>query len=465
MLRRLGAVGLLLMLAGCLSKEAVFNDIYASRKAAYESWKSQKENQDKQPLLKGPLSINTAVELAVRNNKELLAMQLEIEAASGRVMEAASAAIPRLRLEDSFRRQNRRSESNGAPFGARDSYQQDLVLSQPLFHGGAIWAGIRGSQLYAYIAEQRVATTRQTVVFDTTRQYYDVLLAEQLVKVSQGDHDQSVAHLRDVEKKRAAGVSSEYDVLRAQVDVSNVDAQLIERQNQLHLAVTTLLKTMGVSLESKVTMSDQLTYAPYTESLDDAVKAAYENRPEILQAELAVRLNREAWREAIAGYLPQIDGNFTRTWARPTPIDSTVDKWGKSWSAGVTASLPLFDLSIPARVRQADASLRQSVIQLAGQEEQVLLDVKQALYNLQDATTLVQSQQDNLRRAKEAERLVKAGYDAGVNTELEVLDARQASSQSQAFYYQAVARYEQARLQLERAKGMLKNNVGAAHAP
>ena len=76
------------------------------------------------------------------------------------------------------------------------------------------------------------------------------------------------------------------------------------------------------------------------------------------------------------------------------------------------------------------------------------------------------SQSDNLERAHEGVRLAKAGYDAGVNTELEMLDARQALSQTQALYYQAVYRHETAKLSLERATGILKNQQpGAPAAP
>ena len=117
----------------------------------------------------------------------------------------------------------------------------------------------------------------------------------------------------------------------------------------------------------------------------------------------------------------------------------------------------LFDgLASAGRVQQAKADLRRAAIDLAEAEEQVLLDVKQALLSLSDAEKFVESQTDNLERANEALRLAKAGYDAGVNTEIEMLDARQALSQTQALYYRAVYSHQVAKLNILRATGALK---------
>jgi outer membrane protein TolC len=119
------------------------------------------------------------------------------------------------------------------------------------------------------------------------------------------------------------------------------------------------------------------------------------------------------------------------------------------------------------RVKQARADLRRAAIELADAEEQVLLDVKQAMFSLEDARKFVQSQSANIDRASEALRLARAGYNAGVNTELEMLDARQALSETRAFYYQAVYEYERAKLSLKRATGELRgaNPTGALPAP
>jgi len=449
---------------GCISREQVYADIYRNRAVAYESWKRAKEGRKgAQTVLKGDLDMVSAVLIAMGNNKQLKAVLEDKARAEGVIVEAYSAALPRVDMEASYRRLDKVNSFAVAPgvnvtTGDKNNYAVNFVLTQPIFRGGAISAGIRGAQIAAYATDEQVAGTVQDVVHQTRLGYYDILLAKELVEVSRGDLGLAEAHLSDVQKRKDAGVVSQYDVLRARVEVSNVEAELIERQNSLHLKMTVFLKTLGVSQESSVDLTDKLEYKKASPDLAVSVKNAFRERPEILQAELNVKRSKEALIEAWSGFLPSLDSSLTHTRARPDPHNSSVDSWGHAWEAGLTLRWALFDgLASWGRTQQAKAELRRAAIDLAEAEEQVLLDVKQALLSMEDAAKFVDSQTDNLERAKEALRLAKAGYDAGVNTELEMLDARQALSVTQALYYQAVYSHQVAKLSLARATGALKN--------
>ena len=448
--------------AGCVSREQVYADIYRNRQNAFSSWRRAKEGQKgAQVVLKGDVTVASAILIAMGNNKELMSILEEKERAAGGVTESYSAILPRLDMEASYRRLDKVSTFTvggvAVPTGHKSNYTVNFVLTQPIFRGGAISAGIRGAKISSYVADERVAETVQGVVHATRLGYYDVLLAQELVKVSVGDRDLAKAHLADVQKKKDAGVVPQYDVLRARVEVSNVEAELIKRQNALHLGATSFLKTLGVSQESSVSFVDKLEYEEANPELAASVEQAYHERPEILQAELNVKLAREALLEAWAGFLPSIDSSFTHTRARPNPHVATDDSWGHAWEAGMTLRWALFDgLASVGRTQQAKADLRRAAIDLAEAEEQVLLEVRQALLSLSDAEKFVKSQDENLERAKEAARLAKAGYDAGVNTEIEMLDARQALSETQALHYQAVHSHQVAKLNILRATGALK---------
>ncbi len=463
---RVLCVAAVLASVGCVTRTGVYDDIYRNRNAAYQAWKSAKEGREgAQLVLTGKLSVQKAVKTAWENNKLLGTIREQRENAKGRIIEAYSAALPKLDFRGGYTRLDKvptfKAGGVSVPMGNRNNYSGSLVLTQPFFRGGAIAAGIRGANIFAFLTDEEVAKVQQDVVYQTRLTYYDSLLARELVKVSEGDVKLAKAHLGDVQKKKAAGVVSQYDVLRARVEVSNVEAQLIERQNASHLAMTTLLKTMGVSQESRVELTDKLEYKAALPVIEQAVKKAFHERPEILKAELAVKLNQELVVDARSGFLPRVEGTYTRTRAKPDPHNQARQDWGNEWSAAMTMIWPIFDgLASVGRMRQARADLQRSVIELAEAEEQVLLDVKQALFSIEDAEKFVKSQSDNRKRAEEGLRLAKAGYDAGVNTEIEMLDARQALSETHALYYQAVYRHQTAKLALERATGALKNPKG-----
>ena len=88
------------------------------------------------------------------------------------------------------------------------------------------------------------------------------------------------------------------DVLRAETELSNFRAELIKQKNRIHLSKTALLKTIGVSQESDVILSDALQYRPMKPVFEEAVKVAFENRPDLFEAELNVKFDEETVRLA-----------------------------------------------------------------------------------------------------------------------------------------------------------------------
>jgi outer membrane protein TolC len=446
--------------AGCLSRPQVYDEIYRNRHRAYEAWKRARAGKEgDRPVLRGDLDRRAAVIIAIGNNKALRVALARKQAAQGARTESYSVALPTARIDGTYRRHD---HTDRVTTLTQNAATVDFILEQPIFRGGAMPAAIRAAQLREYAADENVASQIQAVVLETRRGYLDVLLARELVKVSQGELNLAKAHLEDVQKKKAAGVVSQFEVLRARVEVSNVEAELIERQNALHLARTELLKTLGVSQESQVTLTEGLEFVEQRPDLEAAVREGYQSRPDLIFAELQVRAWEQDVNRAWAGFLPQLRAIFTQRWARPDPHTLTAD-WGDEWFASLNLSWRLFDgLETVGFVQQQRADLLRAAIELAEAEERVLLEIRQAILSIEDADKFVKSQQQNLERAREGVRLAQAGYEAGVNTELEMRDARQALSETQALYYQAVHRHQTALLALDFATGKLQDQTYGA---
>ena len=448
---------------GCMALGHFKADVAKSREAAVEAWRRSRAGQQDtlRPTVKGALSLDAAQVFAMGNNKQLLATLQEKEVAAGRLTEAWSALSPTAALSASYQRLDKVSSFAAGPqtitMGSVNNYALNLAIQQPVFAGGAIQAGIRAARVYALMADEQVRTAVQGVLFQTRKVYFDVLLATELVKVSESDLDLAKRHLADVEKKLKAGTAKEFDVLRSRVEITNIEAELIGRQNAARVATASLLRILGVAQDSQVDLSGKLNHQPLRPELDAAVTQAFRQRPELLLAELAIRLQNEMVGVARAGWFPMLSVFFTQTYAKPDPRAPTRIKWGDAWTAGGNATWTIFDgFKTSARVRQERAKLRQQEIGLMDTEEQVLLEVQQALLNIEDAEKLVVSQSANIDRAREGLRLAEVGYRAGVTTEVEVLDARQALSKAQALYYQALYAHMVARLLLEKATGVLE---------
>jgi len=460
-------LGCLMLCAGCVSPELIRREMSISRTRAYHAWRRTHERRDSEVSLGGRLSLADALKLALINNKALQAASQSRDIASGRAMELRANALPKLTAIGSYTRFDDVAAFNvggqSIAVGATNNYSAGLEIRQPIYHGGAIHAAARAAAVVACLSDVHIQGQAQQTVYQVAKAYYDMLLAQHLYKVNEDAVKSALAHLKDVKAKLRQGTASKYDVLRAEVDASNFEAEMIRQRNQIQLARTQLFRAMGVSQDGKVALSDELTYRPIKPVLVEAARLAFEHRPDLHRAELDIRLQEEAVRLAKSRFWPQIDAVLSYDWARPDPYIATRDDWGGQGQAGITVEIPIFDgYRNEGQLMRQRATLRQKKFQLLDAQERALLEVRQALLSLRNAEELVESQRLNLKRAAEGLRLAGVNYREGVSTEVAVTDARGALTRTRGIYYQSIYAHVMARLDLDRAMGTLGPQIREA---
>jgi outer membrane protein len=459
--RIIAIVSLLVCIVGCTSEEALRQEVQAARTKAYQQWQRDRQKQrEMETQISGRLSLVDAVKLAMTNSKPLLSVIEEKEIAQGRILESYSLVLPSLSANADYTRLDRPQtitfNGNTITLGARDNYSANLQVTQPVFRGGAIIAGLRAARIFSYLTDERIRGAVQQTVLDTSRAYYDTLLAQELYRVNHDAVISAEAHYKDVKNRHEQGVASQYDLLQAQVNVSLFTAEMIRQRNRVNIFKTRLLKVMGVSQNNEIELSDKLMYEPYKPVLEKAMRLALEKRPDLYTTELNVRLQQEALIVAKSTYWPQVSAFFTQEWTKPDPHDPTNNEWGNAWSTGIQMSYPLFDgFGREGRVMAEKARLKQSNYELMDAEERAVLEIHQTIVSIRDAEEFVQSQKLNLDAAIEGLRLAEVGFNEGVNTEVDVIEARSAKTRTEGLYYQAMYDHMIARLELERAMGIL----------
>jgi outer membrane protein TolC len=454
-------VMLVLALPGCVSKEQFYQEASLSRQSAYKQWENRKlAEKQAQPVVTGKLSVEDCLKLTLANNKTLLKTIEEKEAARGVELGSASAILPKVELVADYRRLDEVTSftipGGTISLGALDNYSAGLAVTQPLFAGGAIPARINAGRLAALLADQTVRAAVQETVYAAELGYYSVLLDQHLYTISADAVKASQAHLDSVRQKRAAGVASDFDVLRAEVELSNFTAQLIQSRNAINVARASLVKIMGVSQDSSFTLNDELTYSAFSITMEQAVASAYRNRPDLFSGELNIRQQKELLAIAQSQYYPNVNAFFNNTWSKPDPHNQMIIDWGSGYSYGVMAAWPIFDgFAREGSVITQKTRLKQSQIDLVDAEETALFELTRAILSIEDAAEFVDSQKLNLSRAEEGLRLVEVGYREGINTQVEVIDAESALTTARANYYQSIYSHVVAKLDLQRAMGTL----------
>ena len=406
------------------------------------------ERGAREPIWRGPLTISRAAAIALKHNRQIqIALQEKVKA-KGVLIEATSGALPQLAFAGRYTR------SDMPIMATRDSYSLALNLTQPIYLGGSVRAAIRGARVYTNIADELLHQTRQEVLFQVKKGYYDVLLAKKLENADEEQVGLARSHLKEVEKRLKEGVASKFDLLRAQVALANTRAQAIQSKNAVHLAVTSLLKTLGLSPQSQVDFVDELRYEEVAPEFDQEEAKAHTHRSDLRQAALNIDYQKERIEIAKAGLRPRLNFLATYQWARP--FTGLGDVWEDELSGILALEVPLFDgFRTKGKVMQEEASLTGLKTLALDLEETMRTEIEQALLSIEDAQEFVQSQEANVAQAQEGLRLAEVGYRNGVNRLIEVVDARVALTQARRNLSQAVYNHMLARLLLERATGLL----------
>lgn len=446
---------------GCLSRESLLSDVYSSRAESYNRWISvHRDEAESDVLLKGGLLLEDALKLALVHSKPLLAILEERAVARGVVIEAYGEVLPTVKIRGGY---TRLDEVGGFSVGGQSirmgsphNYDAALEVRQPLYRGGAISSAQRAARIFSLLSDENVRSQLQRVIHDVAQDYYDVLLARKLHRVNEEAVAVAREYLNDVQKQVKGGVATAYDELRARVELSNFKAEEIKQHNKINIAMTKLLKDMGVSQDSKVVLSNELVYREFETDLEDAVRVAFQNRPDLFQKELDVRLQTEAVNIAVSRYFPSLDGFFIQEWGRPAPRNQSDLGWGRAWSGGITLEWTLFDgLRREGKLIQDRALLRQKMANLVDAEEAAVSEIHAVILSAIDAKVFYESQKSNVELAKEGFRLVKLGKEGGINTAVEVYDAQSALTRAKGFYYESVYGYMLTRLKFQRAMGTL----------
>lgn len=411
------------------------------------------------PALPARLDWQSVLRLAMENNYSLRQAEAAVEEARGQSLSARSGRLPDVSLVAGYRRIDDKllETLGGSTFGDTDSWNADIQVSQPLFTGGAIDAGITSTEARVLSQEAQYQQAVQDTLLGLHQAWYAVLLAREVVNVREESIDLLEKQLILTRDRFEAGSVSRFEVLRAEVALANGRPPFIRAKNQYRLAVVDLLQVIGLEASDSASpeIVGDLTYADKPASLSQALSAAKRHRPEfrsidqaIISADASVRAVESARRpnlNLVAGYGIQ-KSSFS------DDFDDTIN----GWTLGVQGSWKIWDgdstrgqvLSAQSRVRQLELAREELDIQVGSQ-------VQQALSSVQEARELVESSRKVVEQASEVLTLAEDRYTVGTAIQIEVYEAQLALTEARTNEVQALHDFNLAMAVLDRSTGTI----------
>ncbi len=420
------------------------------------------QSQDRSFEVPDTLDLQTSLSFALENNFDIQRAKQAIEEQNGLIIEVRAQALPDLSLNGQYIELDEGlSETFGGlvpPTTNRWSYSLDV--RQTLYAGGGVRAALNAQRLIEEAALLELEAVINEALLQTRIGFYQALLAREQIQVQEESIALLEEQLKNAKDRFDAGVLSNFEVLRAEVDLANGRPGLITARNAFRVAIEELRQTLGffVADPSQLTKAPEfvgdLSFSPQPYSLDSSLAAALEGRPELRRLERVSEARKEGVVIAKAGRRPEVSLIGSYEFNRPSS-SSSFDDALEGWTAGVEVKVPIFDgLRTRGRIQQAKSQLELSKLDFRQTTLAIEVEVRRALSDLQEAEELAGASIKVVGQAEEALRLATARFSAGESTQLDVMQAQVALTQAKLNRAEAFFRYNVAEASVRKAIGL-----------
>jgi outer membrane protein TolC len=417
-----------------------------------------------------PITLEQALELARRNNRELQVTEQELERTRASLREARSALHPTLDASAGATITESQGNSTqallsqllGQPEPEQDDadlgVQGQLQLNYDLYTSGRRSALIRAAEQQVRVQELQLEAALEQLRLDVTNDYYDLQESDEQVRISAATLEESERSLRDAQALERAGVGTRFDVLQAEVDVANARQQLTQDISAQLTARRRLVQRLSLAETIDVSAADPVEVADRWElSLEDSILMAYKNRAE-LEQQLAQRESSEQQRRAELAVLgPQI--SLFANYSLSDTLNAS-EEVSDQYQLGAQIQWRLLDGGAArSRAAQQEANIAIAETQFADTRNQIRLQVEEAYLSLQANFDNIQTAALALQQATESLRLARLRFQAGVGIQSDVLRSQTELTRAEQNQLRAILGYNRALVSLERAVSNLDGEL------
>jgi len=378
------------------------------------------------------LTLTEAINTALANNQTIIQANLVVDLASARYQETQSAFKPQLTIsETAGRQQADRYQTKAYDFThtqwkkvdtndmLQNSYDTKLSLQLPLYTGHRLEANREQATQAIEQSKANGLKARQSLVLDTTTAYFALLQSYNILDLSRQSDEQMQNHLKNANLNYDNGIVAKSDVLRAEVELAAAEQNRFKAENNVELAKTTLCNMMGVDLHTNFSVSNILSTTYPLQDLDSYLGTARQERPELKAMNAQVMIGKSAITAAQSGKFPTLNLNGVyELKGNDFPASDA------SWSIMLNASWNAFDGGITtSRITQAQKNLAISNSQQQQLIDNIVLEVTQAYFNVEDTSKRLFTAQKGAVKADEDYRIAQKRYTSGISASVEILDS------------------------------------------
>ncbi len=358
----------------------------------------------------------------------------------------------------------------------RNIFAGSVVVTQPVFMGGAITALNRLADLNEELADNSMEARRQAVLYTTDQAYWQVVSLRHKQQLAES-FVQLVKKLdSDVQKMIAEGVATRSDGLSVSVKVNEAEMALQKVSDGLVLSRMLLCQRIGLPLDTEITLADEETHPQSLPVREGSVYAQGGDaaeivttplslmeghgdgalRPELRMLQTSVNMSRQTTNLLRAANLPQIALMGGYAVSNPNVLNGFQKKFGGFWNVGVLVRIPIWNWGDNMyKVRASKGVTAIASLELEEARELIELQVSQSSFRVTEADKRMALARSSIVRAEENLRTAQLGFSEGVITPTTVMEAQTAWLQAQSQLIDAEIELRLSQVDLQKALGVL----------
>lgn len=340
----------------------------------------------------------------------------------------------------------------------RNIWAGSVMVTQPVFMGGAIVALNRLADINEEMATNSSDLRRQGVLYSTDQAYWQVVSLKHKKRLAEGYLELVKKFDHDVQRMIDEGVATRSDGLSVSVKVNEAEMALQKVDDGLVLSKMLLCQMIGLPLKEDITLVDEDSENLSVVTLQPqlAVEQAIENRPELKVLGNTVDMTRQVTNILKAGNLPQVAVVGGYSVSNPNVLNGFEKKFGGLWNVGVLVRVPLWNWGdVAYKVRASKGATAIANLEREDVREKIELQVNQNTFKVDEANKRLVTAQTGIERANENLRIANLGFSEGVIAPTVVMEAQTAWLQAQSQLIDAQINVKLSQVDLQKSLGTL----------
>lgn len=421
-------------------------------------WSNISEAQQAQDSL--IITLEQAIEIALEESNSVKIADLTIEK-SGYAKKGTYAALyPNITASGSYQRTLKKQvmamdfggQSMEISVGKWNNVNAGISASMPLINA-QLWQALKLSALDVEIAVEQARSSKIAMISQVKQSFYAVLLAQQVYDVYSNVYENAAKNFEHTEHLYNTGKASEYEYLRAQVNVKNAEPSVYSSLMAIDLAIWQLKAVMGVDLSEKIGVAGEIDqYKEVMMLYNTCNEVSLENNSTLAQLQLQSQQLERTIKMTKYQYIPTLAASFSYNYIAMG--DDFKFKWNPYSVVGLSLNIPIFDgFSKHNSIKQYKST--QDILQLNIEDTERNLRIALKNFENQIATYMKNytAAESTLEVAQRSYDIAERMYELGKATLLELNDAQLALVQAQLTMSQAVYNFMVTKASIEELAG------------